>query len=157
MVVSSAVANGSDGLADDVHDDLWGGDEWCVIDWMGAHAGLHAFRHEALVLMNDHPILLGHEVPGRTVLPQGPLHRDCDAGGGDRALNGRQHSAATSSPNEVSGSGAARVLMPSVASAPITLAQLEPSAQAPWARITLTSLGDISCSLAALSNRQNSI
>ncbi len=49
-------------------------------------------------------------------------------------------SAATSSASEVSGSGAATALMPSASSAVITRAQLEPSAHAPWASTTLTSL-----------------
>ena len=46
--------------------------------------------------------------------------------------------AATSSPRDVRGSGAANTLTPSDLSVLITRAQLDPSAHAPWASTTLT-------------------
>jgi hypothetical protein len=49
-------------------------------------------------------------------------------------------SAATSSAREVSGSGAADTFTASAFSAVMTRAQLDPSAHAPWASTTLTSL-----------------
>jgi hypothetical protein len=45
--------------------------------------------------------------------------------------------------SDVSGSGAATTLMPSDAREPMTFAQLDPSAHAPWVRTTVTSLDDI--------------
>ena len=43
-----------------------------VIDVVGAHPGPHARGHEALIVLDDHAVLFGHQEPGRAVLPQGP-------------------------------------------------------------------------------------
>src|ERR1700685_2202555 len=51
---------------------------------------LHAIRHEALRLSNDHPIALGDEKPARTVFPKWALDGDADAGRGDRSLHGAE-------------------------------------------------------------------
>jgi hypothetical protein len=58
---------------------------------MRVRSGSHALGHETLVLLHDHAVLLGHEKPGRPVLPQRPPHRDGDAGRRDRPLHRRQH------------------------------------------------------------------
>src|SRR5690349_13959054 len=52
-------------------------------------------------------------------------------------------SAAMSSLNDVSGSGAASTLMPWLAREPMTFAQLDPSAHALWTTTTFTSFDDI--------------
>ena len=67
------------------------GDDRRVIDRVRADPGLHALGHEALVVLNDHAVLLGDQEPGRPVLPQRPLHLDADASRRDRPLDGRQH------------------------------------------------------------------
>jgi len=51
--------------------------------------------------------------------------------------------AAVSSANDVRGNGAASTATPSAANGPITLAQLDPSAQAPCTSTTLTFSRDI--------------
>jgi len=58
--------------------------------------------------------------------------------------------AATSSSSEVKGICAAITLSPPAAKGATTLAQLDPSAQAPWTNTTVTSFEDIR----ALRNRQ---
>ena len=52
---------------------------------------LHPLGHEALIVLDDHAVLLGDQEPGRPVLPQRPLHLDTDAGGRDRPLDRREH------------------------------------------------------------------
>ena len=74
-----------------VQDDGRRGHDRRMIDGMRAHLGLHALGHEALIVLDDHAVLLGHQEPGRPVLPQRPRHRDGDAGGRDRPLDRRQH------------------------------------------------------------------
>ena len=54
-------------------------------------ASLHALGHEAVIVLDNHAVLLGDEEPGRPVLPQGPSDLDSDAGGRDRPLDRRQH------------------------------------------------------------------
>ena len=78
-------------LADDVHDNGRRGHDRRMIDGMGPHLSLHPLGHEALIFLDDHAVLLGHQVPGRTVLPQRPIDGDADAGRRDRPLNRRQH------------------------------------------------------------------
>src|SRR6185437_5993201 len=73
------------------HDGCWRSHRRCVIDGLGAHAGLHALGHESLGFLDDHPILLRHEVPGWTVFPERAWHCDGDAGGRNRALDCGEH------------------------------------------------------------------
>jgi hypothetical protein len=63
-----------------------------MIDGMRAHPYPHPLRHEALCFVDDHAILLRHEEPRRTVLPQRSIHRHRDAGGRDWPLSPGQMS-----------------------------------------------------------------
>jgi hypothetical protein len=109
-------------------------------DLVRAHASLHPLGNEALAVVGDHAILLGDQESGWQVLPQRPTHGDGNTGGGDRPLNRRQQRLLLNRGvwGEGCSRGAATTLIPSAANGPITFAQLDPSAQAPWTDTTLT-------------------
>ena len=75
--VSSATRSARDDrgkrLADDVHNEGRRRHGRRVIDGMRVHPGPHPPGHEMLVLAADHAILLRHEEPARTVLPERPI------------------------------------------------------------------------------------
>ena len=62
-----------------------------VIDRMRAHASLHPLGHESLVFLDNHAVLLGHEEPGRAVLPQRSIDGNADARRRDWPLHRRQY------------------------------------------------------------------
>src|SRR5215471_2583440 len=67
---ASARSHGADCGADDVDDRLWRGDAGRVIDSVCPYSRLHALRHVALRLSDDHAVIFGKQKPTRDILPK---------------------------------------------------------------------------------------
>jgi hypothetical protein len=46
------------------------GNDWRVISFMDAHLRLHPFRHETLIVFDDHAVLLRNKKPARNLPPE---------------------------------------------------------------------------------------
>src|SRR6476619_4924770 len=78
-------------VADDVNNSRWSGDARNVIDSMRLYRRLHAIRHVALRLTDDHSIVFGNQKPARNVLPKWVPDRNSDAAQRYRPLHGSEH------------------------------------------------------------------
>src|SRR5215470_17167010 len=73
---------------DDVNDSFWCGDAGRVIDGMCFCLRVHALRHVALRLSDDHPVVFGNQKPAWNVLPKRAPDGNSDAVLRDRPLHG---------------------------------------------------------------------
>src|SRR6266436_5805805 len=68
--LASVAGHGADSVADNFDDGFWSRDAGRVIDRERLDVRLHARRHIALRLRDDHSIVFGHQKPTRNVLPK---------------------------------------------------------------------------------------
>ena len=50
---------------DDLHNLVWRGQQWRVVDGQRSYRRFHTLGHKSLCLGVDHSVFLGDEVPGR--------------------------------------------------------------------------------------------
>lgn len=93
MRTGAAVDYGADCVADNVNNSSWGGDAGRVIDTVCGYLRLHARRHVALRLRDDHSIVFGNQKPTRNVLPKRAPDRNSNAVQRYRPLHGGEHGA----------------------------------------------------------------
>src|SRR6478672_6108001 len=87
----SAARHGADCVAYNVDDSRWSGHDGRMIDSMRLYRRLHALRHVALRLRDDHSIVFGDQKPARNVLPKWVPDRNSDAAQRYRPLHRSEH------------------------------------------------------------------